>query len=534
MRTSYAAIGLVLILVSAIVATTTVTTLMSPAIAQNETKGDSWNSINTLLGEIEKLTGTNATASETALGKLEEAKAKYDQVFGDAAELDPAVSQDVESAFTSVEEGVESGTVLDVTLNKQIIDKLIYKIAFMKIEEELQEEKVEEAAEWFTVMSEKFKYDQTPSAASEAMAELEADPSKVGELTPVILDDLRSTFLLKVKEEITEALEAQSKQPPDNANAQKFVIEGISYYRTIQPDVREKLGEDEEATLFSELEEFLESAREGNLSSMNEEAEEINTLLLAYEGKETTGIGASISEIMDLLTLVNNEYIDAVSDGEIINQEEYDETILFSTRATEKFEAIKVDLLDIAAEQTVEVENDLASIATMVRNTEDPTQVSDTVQHAQHELQEILEASGSDEEGIDGWGYIARINELLEQAVLAYNEGSYEEARNLAREAYLDNYEFIEADIAQEDKELMEEIEIDMRVDLVKMIDDRRSPAEVEAHVQTIKANLETARAIVTPEFPIAILAIAATMAIVLAITRVRGIKNYRGRSSSL
>jgi hypothetical protein len=511
---SMAAIAIALFLVLSVASVLGATS----AIAQEGTKGDSWDSINKTLGEVEKLTGKNATATETALQKLDAAKTKYDEVFKlAAAELDPETAQIVESAFASVKAGVESGTVLDVTLNKQIIDKLIYKIAFMKIEEELLEEKVEEAAEWFTVMTKKFKYDQTPSVASETMAELEADHAKAGELTPVILDDLRATFLLKVKEEIAEALEAQGKQPPDNANAQKFVIEGIGYYRTIQPDVREKLGAEQEATLFHELEEFFEHTVEGDLTSMNEEAKEINALLLAYEGKETTGIGAAISEIIDLLSLVNAEYIDAVSDGQIINQEEYDETVLFITRATEKFDAIKPDLVDIAAEETVEVENDLASIATMVENKEDTQQVSDTVQHAESELQAILEASGTEAGGIDGWGYIDRINELLDQAIATYNEGSYEEARNIAREAYLDNYEFIEADIAEEDRELMEKIEIDMRVELVQMIDNRRPASEVEAHVDQIKADLEVARNIVVPEFPLAVVVLASVAATILA-----------------
>jgi hypothetical protein len=489
-----------------------------------ESKGDSWSSINALLGEVEKLTGKNDTATQNATAKLSEAKSKYDFVFAhEAEEHDPETAQLIDTAFSEIEQGVQSGTVLEVTLNKQYVDKLIYKIAFIKLEEELLEHKVDEAAEWFTVFTKKFNYAQTPSNASRAMTELESDHARADELTPVILEDLRSTFVLKVKEEITEALEAQGKQPPDNANAQKFAVEGIAYYRTIQPDVKEKLGESEEAMLFGELEEFYESAQAGNLASMQEEANEINALLLTYEGKETTGIGAEISGIIDLLQLVNVEYIDAVSNGQIVNQEEYDETVLFITRAIERFEAVKAELAEIAEEETEEVEADLATIASLVEDSGPTQEVSDTVQHAQSELRAILEASGSTDEGLDGWGYIDKIHELLDESLAAYKAGSYEDARNLAREAYLENYEFIEDDIAQDDRELMEEIEIDMRVDLVKMIDDRAPASEVEEHVNLIKTNLETARAIVTPEFPFAIIAIAATMALVIAVVRIKG-----------
>jgi hypothetical protein len=491
------------------------------AIAQEETKGDSWSSINTLLGEVEKLTGKNATATQTALEKLEQAKAKYDEVFvSEAEEHAPETAQLIETAYANMQAAVESGTVLEVTLNKQYADKLIYKIAFVKIEEELLEQEVEEATEWFTVMSKKFNYAQNPSEASEAMAQLEVDHSRIDELGPVILDDLRATFVLKVKEEITEALEAQGKQPPDNANAQKFAVEGIAYYYTIQPDVRKKLGAEQEATLFHELEEFFEYAQDGNLAKMQEEAEEINTLLLTYEGKETTGIGAAISRMIDLLQLVTIEYSAAVSNGEIVDQEEYDETILFLSQATDTFNQNKAELMGIAAHETEEVEADLASLKTMVEGLEDPTEVADTVAHAQHELEEILDATGGTVQEKDGWYYIDTVKSLLDDVVTEYKAGNYEEARTLARnEAYLNNYEFIEPDIAEDDPELMVKIELAIREELVKMIDDRRPAAEVEAHVEEIKTDLEIARAVVTPEFPLAVVVLASVAVTILAAT---------------
>lgn len=505
----------------------------SSSTEATEIKGDSWSTINTLLGEVEKLTGKNATATEIALEKLEQARAKYDEIFAhEAEELDQETAQIVQSAFTSIAAGVESGTVLDVTLNKQLVDKLIYKIAFMKIEEELLEEEIEEAAEWFTVMSKKFNYAQNPSAASQAMSQLEQDHAKAGELTPVILDDLRALFTLKVKEEITEALEAQSKQPPDNANAQKFVIEGIAYYRTIQPDVREKLGVQQEATLFHEFEELFENTQAGNLAKMQEEAEEINTLLLSYEGKEVTGIGAAISKMLDLLELVTIEYNAAVANGEIIDQEEYDETLLFLSQATDTFNQNKAELIEIAEHEAQEVEADLASLKTMVEAMEDPTDVADTVAHAQHELEEILGVTGGTVEEKDGWYYIDTVKSLLDDVVTEYEAGNFEEARSLARnEAYLNNYEFIEPDIAEDDPDLMVKIELAIREELVKMIDDRRPAAEIEAHVEDIKTDLEIARAIVTPEFPTAIVAVVAVIAVFVALTRVKGFSLFGNRS---
>jgi len=59
---------------------------------------------------------------------------------------------------------------------------------------------------------------------------------------------------------------------------------------------------------------------------------------------------------------------------------------------------------------------------------------------------------------------------------------------------------------------LMEKIELDMRVELADMIDAGEPATEVELQVEAIKTDLETARAVVTPEFPLAAMAIAAGM----------------------
>ena len=84
----------------------------------------------------------------------------------------------------------------------------------------------------------------------------------------------------------------------------------------------------------------------------------------------------------------------------------------------------------------------------------------------------------------------------------------------MAREAYVDNYEFIEDDIKQDNNTLMLKIENDIRVELVKMIDERKSSGEIESHVEMIKIDLEIARAIVTPEYSFATGLIVPSMAV--------------------
>jgi hypothetical protein len=242
------------------------------------------------------------------------------------------------------------------------------------------------------------------------------------------------------------------------------------------------------------------------------------------EEPELSEIRANMEELADLLDLVNIEYIDAVSDGKVINQDLYDESVFYTTTASETFNDIKQSLLTIAAAQTLEVENDLKKMSTLVQNKADTPQVSDTLRHAKQKLQEIFVTSGGTIDPIDGWTYIDSINELLDRLIMNYSEGSYEEARSLAREAYFDNFESIRADIAEDNKELMETIENKLRVELVDMIDDRRPTGEIESYVEQVKADLQEAKSVVTPEFSTAALVMIILMIGVLIMSRTRTI----------
>ena len=246
------------------------------------------------------------------------------------------------------------------------------------------------------------------------------------------------------------------------------------------------------------------------------------TSALAQEEPQPSDIVATIQELTDLLNLINIQYIDAVSDGKIINQDQYDEAIFYTDSALETFNNVTNDLHDIAASQTVEVNNDLNKTSTLIQNKADTRQVSDTLEHAKQELQEIFIAAGGTVEPLDGWFYIDSINEILDQLVMNYSKGSYEEARGLAREAYLDDFVLIRSDIAEDNRGLMEKIDSSMRVDLVNMIDNRRPASEIESSVDQIKADLEEAKSIVTPEFPIAALVLTAIMILIVFMSRRR------------
>jgi hypothetical protein len=227
---------------------------------------------------------------------------------------------------------------------------------------------------------------------------------------------------------------------------------------------------------------------------------------------------------ISLLETAEHEYEEAVSDDQIVEMVEYQDSTAFIARAEAIFNVIKTQLPGHEAE---EIEEFFGQLNSLTESNASVEEVETTIGGIVHEFKEAVGLEGEEEGKEEGnWAYIDRIVELLDQSVAEYKQGNSQRAKALAIEAYLDNYEFIESDIAEENRELMEKIEIDMRVELVQMIDAARPAAEVESHVDSIKTDLETARAVVTPEFPLALLVLGSVAATILAgtlYTRRRG-----------
>jgi hypothetical protein len=89
--------------------------------------------------------------------------------------------------------------------------------------------------------------------------------------------------------------------------------------------------------------------------------------------------------------------------------------------------------------------------------------------------------------------FISKIRTLLNQTIGEYNNQNYTGAEELATSAYLDNYEFVEASLAEKDRPLMESTEIMMREELRQMIVDRVPNEELVSHIEDINNNLNRA-----------------------------------------
>lgn len=91
------------------------------------------------------------------------------------------------------------------------------------------------------------------------------------------------------------------------------------------------------------------------------------------------------------------------------------------------------------------------------------------------------------------------IRDLYSQTDVELQAGNYEKAEELVIAAYLDNFEYLEADIEIVDVDLLHTMEINMREELRAMVKEKKSPEEIMAFINDpILKDLENAEGLVS------------------------------------
>lgn len=491
--------------------------IVTVPVAYSASLGDDWNSIKSSLSNGEK-----AEITADALSHLSDAISTYESSFkGAALEVDPESNEIIEAAFDEIADNLSSGDVELASLNRQVVDKTIYKIAFMKMELAVEEDNAEDFVSWYSVLEKKFKVPEKDYQTNQWIEEIKSDASTLSENGSAILDEMLNIFKIKTFEEIEEAIFALAED--DVKSAKKFAYEGLYYYRTFHPAVEAKLGADTANELLHEMEEAIEITMSKKSpvemkSEIEHIAAEVELIIRDYEGGDTSEVGLALSGIKDRLKLVDIEYIDAVANGQITNQEEYDETVAFLAKATSLFETAESDLIVLSESDTNAIKTNLAEIDSVVTSFGNPSKVTVLVAKSINHLVSLQEYSGGAVE-VDIFTYFDEIERLLEEARTEYRNGNAPLAHDLVSEAYLDNYEFVEGPLGEIDPELMVKIEIDMREDLRNMIQNDESPDVVDAQIDMILTDLAAAKKVV-PEFgTIALMILAISIVAIIALS---------------
>jgi hypothetical protein len=238
----------------------------------------------------------------------------------------------------------------------------------------------------------------------------------------------------------------------------------------------------------STVEEFRTKARDIN-GLLND------TVGMVIPAQETNSSAFNLMVVGDLLSVADNEYKEAIENGQLKEIVEYQDGQAFISRANSIFnETSPLIPQEMSADVPV-ISGFFADLRNAVQEKSNPEVVSSAIGSITHEIAEV---TGISDENISGTGsdtsaYIPEIRNLLNQTLDAYRNQTYDQADALAIQAYLDNYEFVEAPLAEQNRTLMETTELMLREDLRQLIQTQVPIEEIQEHIDKINSNLDQA-----------------------------------------
>jgi hypothetical protein len=260
-------------------------------------------------------------------------------------------------------------------------------------------------------------------------------------------------------------------------------------------------------TLSADLQSLSTSVTNATLSDVENQVDHINMLLnnsvdaVVPRSDLDDNPGFNASVIARLLDTAGHEYEEGVVNRTVKAIVEYQDAQAFINRAESIFNASSSRINQSMIQEVEQVHQFFSILGDAVKNKEDQTTIDTTINGIIDEIVEVTGLSKSQlvgEETVaaeyDPIAIINNIKSLLNQQLLtAYRSQDYEGAESIAIEAYLENYENIEAQLAEHDRPLMEQTEIMLREHLRQLIGDKVPVEQVEEQISMINANLDKA-----------------------------------------
>ncbi|MGB7559350.1 MAG: hypothetical protein WBM37_12610 [Nitrososphaeraceae archaeon] len=300
-----------------------------------------------------------------------------------------------------------------------------------------------------------------------------------------------------------------NKEAGNNSLAKAHTLHPIAeIYSTIEPSIS-NINSTLNNTLASDLNQFSQMVNTSSLDEFDKQSQKINRVLnqtiqqiIPSEALSNSSFNLGVAS--DLLSIAAIEYGEAVENGTIKEIVEYQDGQAFVSRAQNVFSQASPTLspeMNPNVEETVQF---FSALNASIQNKSNPEVVDRSIRAIIHEISEITgineESLGGQETGTESGEIISEIRSLLNQTIGAYRQQNYEEAEALATTAYLDNFEFIEAPLAEKDEALMQNTELMLREQLRQLIQDHVPIEELQLHIDKINGNLKNAEVLLVVE----------------------------------
>jgi hypothetical protein len=293
-----------------------------------------------------------------------------------------------------------------------------------------------------------------------------------------------------------------NKEAGNNTLAKAHTLHPIAeIYSSIEPQISNTNATLNE-TLATNLNQFSKMVNTSSVDEFDTQSQKINgllnqTVLQVIPNEIANNNTFKLGVVSDLLSIAGVEYGEAVENGTITEIVEYQDGQAFVSRAQDVFGQASPLVPQEMNNEVQETNQFFSSLNNAIQNKSNPEVADRSIGAIIHEISEI---TGISEAGLGGQGantesgeIISKIRSLLNQTVEAYNQQNYAEAEALATTAYLDNFEFIEAPLAEKDPELMENTEVMLREQLRQFIQNKVPEEEIQQHIDKINSNLDKA-----------------------------------------
>ena len=293
-----------------------------------------------------------------------------------------------------------------------------------------------------------------------------------------------------------------NKEAGNNTLAKAHTLHPIAeIYSSIEPQISNTNATLNE-TLATNLNQFSKMVNTSSVDEFDTQSQKINGLLnqtvqQVIPNEIANNNTFKLGVVSDLLSIAGVEYGEAVENGTITEIVEYQDGQAFVSRAQDVFGQASPLVPQEMNNEVQETNQFFSSLNNAIQNKSNPEVADRSIGAIIHELSEI---TGISEAGLGGQGantesgeIISKIRSLLNQTVEEYNQQNYAEAEALATTAYLDNFEFIEAPLAEKDPELMGNTEVMLREQLRQFIQNRVPVEEIQQHIDKINSNLDKA-----------------------------------------
>ena len=302
-----------------------------------------------------------------------------------------------------------------------------------------------------------------------------------------------------------------NKEAGNNTLAKAHTLHPIAeIYSSIEPQISNTNATLNE-TLATNLNQFSKMVNTSSVDEFDTQSQKINGLLnqtvqQVIPNEIANNNTFKLGVVSDLLSIAGVEYGEAVENGTITEIVEYQDGQAFVSRAQDVFGQASPLVPQEMNNEVQETNQFFSSLNNAIQNKSNPEVADRSIGAIIHELSEI---TGISEAGLGGQGantesgeIISKIRSLLNQTVEAYNQQNYAEAEALATTAYLDNFEFIEAPLAEKDQALMEKTEVMLREQLRQFIQNRVPVEEIQQHIDKINNDLDKAEGLLVGAAP--------------------------------